>query len=264
MAMMSTRTHTPEFTVEIATNADDIAAAQRLRYAVFVDELGGNGPLVDHDAGLERDRFDPHVTHLVLRDTSRHEEDQVVGVYRLLTATGAADAGQFYCEDEYDITLLKQSGKRLLELGRSCLHPAYRGGAGMMHLWGALVDFVTDNQIDLMFGVASFHGTNVQTLAGPLSLLHHRHLAPAALRVTARGPNAHKMNLMPQDAIDRVTALRDTPALIKAYLRLGGLVGDGAFIDHSFNTTDICLILPTDAVNTLQRNIYTKGRRNGG
>ena len=36
-----------------------------------------------------------------------------------------------------------------------------------------------------------------------------------------------------------------TPALIKAYLRLGGFVGEGAWIDHAFNTTDVCLVMDT-------------------
>lgn len=264
MLIMPITLQTPQFTTQIATTPAEVAAAQRLRYAVFVQELGGDGPFVDHKEQLEQDRFDAHATHLLLCDTNRPADDQVIGVYRLLTVQGAAAAGQFYCEDEYDLTLLKNSGKRLLELGRSCLHPDYRGGAGMMHLWGALADFVKDNKIDVLFGVASFHGTDLQALAEPLSLLHHRHLAPAALRVTARGPTAQPMNLIGADAIDRVTARRDTPALIKAYLRLGGLVGEGAFVDHAFNTTDVCLILPTDAVSTLQRKIYTERQADRG
>jgi putative hemolysin len=262
MAMIRTTTST--LTVGIAQTSDDVTQVLRLRYRIFVEELGGDGPLVDHRNRLERDRFDDHATHLLLRDLSLPKETQVVGVYRLLTTDGAQAAGQFYCEDEYDLSLLKHSGKRLLELGRSCLHPDYRGGVGMMHLWRALSDFVTENNIDIIFGVASFHGTDLTALAAPLSLLHHRHLAPPALRVTAQGATAQPMDLVQVDAIDRIAALRSTPALIKAYLRLGGMVGEGAFIDHAFNTTDICMILPTDDISTSQRNIYAKGKRSGG
>ncbi|WP_106744172.1 GNAT family N-acetyltransferase [Yoonia maritima] len=251
--------HAPQFQISLAHSHDDVRAAQRLRYDVFVRELGGGGDMVDHEAQLEKDSFDPFAVHLLLRDMARPAEDQVVGVYRLLTEDRAADAGQFYCEDEFDLSVLKASGKRLLELGRSCLHPDYRGGTAMMHLWGALADFVRREKIDVMFGAASFHGTDTQALAGPLSLLYYRHLAPPKLRVTATGPHAALMNLVPEDQIDRVSAMRDTPALIKAYLRLGGTVGDGAFVDHAFNTIDICLILAADAVSTLQGNIYGKG-----
>ena len=101
----------------------------------------------------------------------RDASDQVVGVYRIMTAQMATAAGRFYCAHEYDLTPLLQSGKRILELGRSCLHADYRGGSAMLHLWAALADYVLAREIDVLFGVASFHGTDVKCLAGPLSLL---------------------------------------------------------------------------------------------
>lgn len=242
---------TPQFAVKLAGSADELRAAQRLRYDVFVTELGGGGDMVDHDAGLERDRFDPFFDHLVAIDTSTGE---TIGVYRVLRDDQARAAGQFYSEDEYDLTVLKSSGRKLLELGRSCLHPDYRGGMAMFHLWQALARYVEDHGIEVLFGVASFHGTDPQALAGPLSLLHHRHLAPPDLRVRARV--FQPMDLIAPADLDRRQAMLDTPALIKAYLRLGGFVGEGAFIDHAFNTTDVCLILDTARMNDRQRRIY--------
>jgi len=56
--------------------------------------------------------------------------------------------------------------------------------------------------------------------------------------------------------INRVAAMKKMPSLIKAYLRLGGVVGDGAFLDHAFNTTDVFLILDTAAMNDRQKAIY--------
>jgi len=181
---------------------------------------------------------------------------QVVGVYRMLRADRAAEAGQFYSEDEYDLAPLRRSGRRLLELGRSCLRAEYRGGAAMYHLWTGLSDYIARHGVEVLFGVASFHGTDVQALAQPLSLLHHRHLAPPELRVTARPPHARSMNLMQADQIDRRVAMVQVPALIKAYLRIGGVVGEGAYIDHAFNTTDVCLIMDTAAMSDRQRRIY--------
>ena len=253
----------PSFRTQFAKTPQDVAAAQRLRYDVFVAELGGDGPMVDHDKQLECDAFDPYADHLLLLDQNRPDDDQVVGVYRVMTSAMATRAGQFYCEDEYDLSLLRESGKPLLELGRSCLHADYRGGSGMMHLWAGLADYVTQHQIEVLFGVASFHGTNTGALAGPLSLLHHRHLAPASLRVSAIGPTAISMNLQDEDRLDRLDAVRKIPALIKAYLRLGGTVGEGAFVDHAFNTVDVCLILQSDAIRALQKGIIGKGAARG-
>jgi len=148
----------------------------------------------------------------------------------------------------------------LLELGRSCLHADYRGGTAMYQLWSGLADYVAQHAIEVLFGVASFHGTDIDALAGPLSFLHHRYLAPPDLRVVARADHAQRMDLMPEDGLDRRAAMLATPALIKAYLRLGGFVGQGAWIDHAFNTTDVCLVMDTGRMNERQRALYARKR----
>lgn len=250
----------PKFELRLATSEADLRAAQRLRYEVFVEELGGAGDLIDHDARLERDEFDPYYDHLLLIDRARGGEDgEVVGVYRLLRDDQAKKLGRYYTEGEYDLSALKASGRKLLELGRSCVHADYRGGTALMHLWSGLADYVDEHEIEILFGVASFHGTDIEALKAPLSLLHHRHLAPKALRVRALAEQFQPMDLVAEADIDSPAARKATPALIKAYLRLGGFVGEGAFVDHAFNTTDVCLILDTSAMNTTRRAIYRRG-----
>ncbi|MCK8463598.1 GNAT family N-acyltransferase [Aliiroseovarius sp. S1339] len=250
----------PDFVLRLAQDEADLIAAQRLRYDVFVDELGGSGDLVDHDARLERDAFDPYFDHLILFDRAR-PGTPAVGVYRLLRGARLSDTpgalNRFYSEDEYDLSVLKNSGRNLLELGRSCLHPDYRGGSAMVVLWGGLADYVAEHKIEVLFGVASFHGTDIDLLKAPLSLLHHRHLAPEGLRVRAQPAQFQTMNLMAEDQIDRPAAMRAVPSLIKAYLRLGGFVGEGAYIDHDFNTTDVCLIMDTEQMSAKHTAFYT-------
>jgi L-ornithine Nalpha-acyltransferase len=247
----------PSFSVKIAETEAELRATQALRYEVFVRELGGTGTLVDHESGLERDRFDPFFDHMMVSDDAT---GRVVGVYRLLRSDQAKALGQFYSEDEYDLNLLRTSGRNLLELGRSCLHPDYRGGMALYHLWNGLYDYVASHGIDILFGVASFHGTDIAPLANTLSVLHHNHLAPPDLRVRALPEHFQRMDLVPQEQTDRRQAMLNTPALIKAYLRLGGFVGEGAYIDHAFNTTDVCLIMDTNRLNERQRRIYSGAR----
>lgn len=239
-------------------------AAQRLRYEVFVEELGGDGPLVDHEARLERDEFDPMFDHLLLIDTRRDAEklQDVVGVYRLLPSDRLLPGQPFYSETEYDLTALKASGRKLLELGRSCVAAEYRGGTAMFHLWNALADYVLERGIEVLFGVASFHGTDVESLAMPLSYLHANHLAPPELRVRAQASSYQRMDIVAPDQVDRRAAIVATPALIKAYLRLGGFVGEGAWIDRAFNTTDVCLVMDTARMSEKHRGFYI--RKHGG
>lgn len=235
----------PQFQVSLARSPHEIRAAQRLRYEVFVAELGGDGAGVDHRERLETDTFDAHADHLILRDVHRldSETDGIVGVYRLMTAQHADAAGGFYSASEFDLTSLIESGLTLLELGRSCLHPDHRGGAALMALWQGLADYVRDARIDVLFGTASFHGTDGEALQHPISHLHETYLAPEHLR--PRTIQSNDMTLLPSAQIDRKAAMRDTPALIKSYLKLGGTIGQGVFVDHAFNTTDVCLILET-------------------
>lgn len=245
------------------TDAERLAA-QRLRYRVFVQELGADGEMVDHAGQIERDALDDVADHLILVDRRRDPDagNHVVGVYRLLRGDVAARFGRFYCDEEYDLTPLRATGRSLVELGRSCVDPAYRGGTGMFMLWNALADYVLDHGIEVLFGVASFHGTDVEALAQSLSWLHHHHLAPPDLRPVARPPNARSMDIVAQDQLDRRAALLAMPSLIKAYLRLGGVVGEGAWVDHAFNTTDVFLLMDTAAMSGRHRRFY-QDRRQG-
>ncbi len=248
----------PNLTLRLAQDDRDRRAAERLRYRVFVEELGGDGDLVDHDAGLERDRFDPFFDHLILVDRRLETsgEDYVIGVYRLMRLDQAARAGQFYSEDEYDLAALRATGRPILELGRSCVAPAYRGGMAMYQLWWALADYVDRHGIGILFGVASFHGTDIEALAEPLAHLHHNHLAPHELRARVRDEHFQTMDLMPKDQIDRARAMRAIPPLIKSYLKLGGYVGEGAFVDRPFNTTDVFLVMDTAAMSAAGRKRF--------
>ena len=237
--------------VRLAGSEADRLAAARLRYQVFVEEMGGDGPLVDHENRFEQDRFDPFCEQMILIDATRNpsELNHVVGVYRLMTAEAAEACGQFYSEDEYDLSVLKSSGRRLLELGRSCVAKEIRGGLAVRLLWDGLAEFVHAREVEILFGVASFHGTDVPQLSASLSHLHYNHLAPQELRVRAKEEVYQTMALLEEGSFDRVRAMRDVPMLIKSYLRLGGYVGDGAFVDRAFNTTDVCLVMDTERMS---------------
>ena len=246
--------------VRLAQDARDLRAAQRLRYRVFVQELGASGDLVDHHNQLEIDPYDDFFDHLLLIDPLRSADElqDVVGVYRLLRSDRLGAGARFYAEDEFDLGPLRASGRRLMELGRSCVDPEFRGGTAMLLLWNGVADYVLEHGVEVMFGPASFHGTDMAALAQPLSYLHHHHLAPPALRVAARAAARIEMDQMPPDQIDPRAASKAIPPLIKAYLRLGGFVGDGAWVDYAFNATDVCVVMDTHAMSARHRAFYTR------
>lgn len=251
------------FTVRLAACDADVAAAQRLRYRVFVEEMGAEAAPPEAAERRERDRFDPHFDHLLLIDNQSSSPDVergVIGAYRLMTGSRARQGIGFYGASEYDLGLLERYPRETLELGRSCVDRAHRGGAAMHLLWTGLGEYVTSHDVSIMFGVASFHGNDAVPLAQALSYLHHNHLAPPDLRVRTVADRFERMDILAPDDVDKSEALRQMPALIKAYIRLGGFVGEGACIDHDFNTVDVCLLMDTARMVQRYRTFYSRKR----
>lgn len=246
----------PQFEARFAANAAEVEACLKLRYEVFVAELGGDGEGVDRSRLTESDHFDSFCDHILLLDHSKAGE-AVIGTYRVMSAPQAANAGGFYTAGEFDLSKLNGSGLKPLELGRSCLRKDYRGGLGTLYLWQALAKYIEDNEIEILFGVASFHGQKPQNFDHALSFLFYKRQAdpqvcPVSLSYTP-------MNILPPELVDRTKAMQQMPALIKAYLRLGCGVGDGAFIDRHFNTVDICIVSDATQITSRARSIYARG-----
>lgn len=250
--------------VRLAETPADIDAAQALRYRVFYTERAAKP--TPEMARLQRDfdRYDNLCDHLLVIDHDRGRgPEAVVGTYRLIRRAAAERAGSFYSSDEYDITRLVDYPGEILELGRSCVDPAYRTRPTMQLLWRGIAAYVFQHDVALMFGCASLSGTDTQSLALPLSYLYYHHLAPPALRPVALAERYVDMRLMPEHEVDPRAALNLLPPLIKGYLRLGGFVGDGAVIDHQFNTTDVCIVVKTDLVTEKYYRHYERLSRDG-
>lgn len=245
--------------IRLAANSAEIEAAQRLRYRVFYEEMGAH-PLPEiMSEKRDFDAFDDACDHLVVIDLSQPNQSTVVGTYRFIRPVHTTQLGGFYSAHEYDVTPLNQNGGQIMELGRSCVAAEFRNRNTMQLLWRGIAEYVSTHNIDLMFGCASFPGTNVQALAQPLSYLHHNHLAPDHLRARALSERYSAMHLLPSADVDRRQALSMLPPLIKGYLRAGAFVGDGAVIDHQFNTTDVCIIVKTDLITSRYAKHYELG-----
>ncbi|MBP7242037.1 GNAT family N-acyltransferase [Amaricoccus sp.] len=253
------------YRVKLAETEDERLAAQRLRYRVFVEEMGAAASPEQRAARREWDAFDPFFDHLILISDAPVADplDRVVGVYRLMTRAAARAGRGFYGATEYDLGPIEASPRESVELGRTCVAPEHRGGPAMHLMWNALAEYVLARDIEILFGAASFAGTDPEPYAEALSFLHHRHLAPPELRVRARPARRIEMDRLAPEAIDAERAVRGIPPLIKAYLRLGGVVGDGAWRDDAFNTIDVCLVMDTARMKAQRRAFYERNRSFG-
>jgi putative hemolysin len=236
------------FTIRLAETADDIRAAQMLRYRVFYEELGAKPSAEVRAAGRDFDAYDASCDHLLVVDGDMGDGKggSVVGTYRLLRRSIANRGNGFYSAQEFDLSPLMTEPGEIVELGRSCVDPAYRSRGVLQLLWRGLAAYVHTYEIDLMFGCGSFPGTAPEAIAAQLSYLYHFHLAPRPLRPRALDGQYVAMDRLPRASIDVQTTIGGLPPLIKGYLRVGGFVGDGAVVDHQFNTTDVCIIVKTD------------------
>ena len=253
--------------VRLAEDRDEIEAAMALRYRIFYEEMAARPTPEIAARGLDFDRYDEVCDHLLVVDNDQlGAENRVVGTYRLIRRAMAAQVGSFYSESEYDITQLKEYPGEILELGRSCVHASYRTRGTMQLLWKGIADYVWKYDVALMFGCASLPSTDPKAHAVALTYLYHYHLAPPRLRARALDHRFVEMRALDPATINPRKALTELPPLIKGYLRLGGFVGDGAVIDHQFNTTDVQILVKTGWVTEKYREHFSADRiaKSGG
>ncbi|MCX7659565.1 MAG: GNAT family N-acetyltransferase [Caldimonas manganoxidans] len=221
-----------------ARHEEEVREAQRLRYQVFAEEMGARlsvpkGSPPGHDI----DVFDAYCEHLLVRAPScEGGPGPVIGTYRVLTPEASRRVGGLYSETEFDLTRLRPLRARMVELGRSCVHPLYRSGGAILALWGALAEFMVRNRLDTMVGCASVSMRDGGHYAASLwEQLRHTHLAPIEYRVQPRLP-------LPVDELQRDLAV-EPPALIKGYLRCGAKVLGPPAWDPDFNTADLPMLM---------------------
>ena len=245
-----------------ATTPAEVDALQALRYRVFYDEMGAAPDAAAIVSRRDVDCFDSAADHLLVVDHALGDgPESVVGTYRMMQRESASAAGRFYSAGEYDIAPLLSFPGRILELGRSCVDKRYRGRAVMQLLWRGIAAYVFAHEIDLLFGCASLAGTDPDENAAALTYLHHNHLAPPALRPIALTDRYVDMRRLDPGMVDARRVQLTLPPLIKGYLRLGGMVGDGAVVDHQFNTTDVAIVVKTDLVTDKYIDHYKRQNR---
>lgn len=244
----------------LARSASEVEAAQAIRYRVFAEEMGAT--MSSDNIGRRRDidAFDAVCDHLVVLDNEieGEAEERIVGTYRLLRDTVAAANAGFYSASEFAVDDLtaRHPDKHFMELGRSCVLPAYRTRRTLELLWQGNWAYSLLHGVDVMFGCASFTGIHPEAHALALSFLHHRCAARGEWAVSALPGLRRPMDLVPAEAIDARKALSALPPLIKGYLRLGAMIGEGAFVDHAFRTTDVMVVLPIASINHRYLNYY--------
>jgi len=221
------RAHTPA----------EIVEAQRLRYRIFSEEMGARVP--GHEFGTDSDEFDLYCDHLLVRDA---DTSHVVGTYRILSGAMAHRTGGFYSEREFDLARLDHLRDETMEIGRSCVHPAYRNGATIALLWSGIAQYMQTRGYRYLIGCASIGIADGGHVAAAIyNTLQKTCLSPAEYRVFPRCE-------LPLEALDPA-ADTPLPPLIKGYVRVGAYICGAPAWDPDFNTADLLMLLPMSRIN---------------
>ncbi|BAU87512.1 ornithine-acyl[acyl carrier protein] N-acyltransferase [Streptomyces laurentii] len=229
----------PRYVVGLARDQEDVRAAQRLRHLVFAGELGAHldGP----EPGLDGDAFDAYCDHLLVRE---EDTGEVVGTYRLLPPERAAVAGRLYAESEFDLSRLAPIRHDLVEVGRSCVHPAHRNGAVIALVWAGLARYMTRTGHEWLAGCCSVPLADGGTLAAATwDTVKARSLAPEEYWVTP-----HRL-WTPVAGLAPAAARPALPPLLRGYLRLGAWVCGAPAHDPEFGVADLYVLLSMRRAN---------------
>lgn len=215
-----------------ATDAD-VLRCQRLRHLTFIETRG----LAAAGGGVDCDEFDPLCHHMMVEDT---RTGQLVCCFRMMPLASATDITRSYSAKYYDLDALRAYPGKVVEMGRFCIHPAWKDPAIVRVAWSAMTRFVDDEKVELLFGCSSFYGVDADEYADAFALLKEKHIAPNRWLPRVKAPKvfrfARRFRLRRPNM---KLALSRMPPLLRTYLVMGGWVSDHAVIDNELNTLHV-------------------------
>ena len=227
------------YAVRLAQTVAEIQAAQKLRYEVLFKESGGHITREMLNTEREEDEWDEIAYHVIVLD--KKNADQVVGTVRLVSSHALSADQPFYTEHAFDLSGIRQHYDAIIELSRACVSPNGRGGAILMLIWKFTMQFIEKNNYQLMFGCASFSGTDHQKHSEILSYLYHKHLASAQLMPKPkRDVNSIAIADFTKEP-EKGKKRGAVPTMLRGYLKIGAKISDHAIIDPIFNTTFVAI-----------------------
>lgn len=227
------------YTARFAETAEDVAAAQRLRFQVFNLELN-EGLVASHFTGRDEDRFDAVCDHLLVERTDTGE---TVGTYRMQTGTTAAENLGYYSETEFDLAPFESIRGEMVELGRACIHRDHRHTNVLTLLWKGIASYATARGGRYLIGCSSLTSQDCAVGTATYEFFKTHHLL-AEPRFLAR-PKSGFVCAMDEFARD----CPPPPKLLRAYLALGARICGIPAIDREFGTIDFLTLLDMRALS---------------
>ncbi|MEM9392382.1 MAG: GNAT family N-acyltransferase [Pseudomonadota bacterium] len=230
------------YSARFAQTAEDLSACQRLRYLAFINGSGARS----RENGIDSDAFDLKCRHIMVEDA---RSGKLVCCFRLLTLADGAEIGSSYAAQYYELSALEAYTGRMVEMGRFCIHPAWKDPDILRVAWGAMTDYVDREGVEMLFGCSSFKGTESEAYMDAFALLKQRHIAPKRWLPRVKAPSVFPFaQRLKRRRPDMKRAQQGMPPLLRTYLLMGGWVSDHAVVDQDLNTLHVFTGLEIGAI----------------
>ena len=245
------------YSIKLAETKSELKQAQALRYSVFYKEKKAKPTFTKKIIKLDYDKIDKYADHLIVLD-KKNTKNKIVGTYRLIRGDVAKLFGGYYSSSEFNLINITNNykDKHILELGRSCVHQDYRNGSIMNLLWKAIAEYVKLYDIKILLGCASFSGIEPTKYSDELSYLRQNFCLPEHLSVESFDKNIYPVYKLKENNSNQLRIFAKLPPLLKGYLRIGGKVSHNFYVDHNFNTIDLCVVVNTSDIDEKYRKKY--------
>ncbi len=222
------------FTVKFAETEEEKTSAYSLR---FTDMLKEYRPEITRENDLDKTPCDEYAKQVICID---NETGNVVGCYRIITSDILPDGKKFVCEDEFDISTLKQSGERIAELSRAVVKKEYRNTSVLMLLFKFILKYLMENEYRYTIGEASFFGTDKSKYVKEFSYLNE---FASAESYGVKSLEKEQVELISCSTFDAMEVKRSLPTLIRAYMGFGAKMSSDSFTDYDFGSVDVFVML---------------------
>ena len=240
--------------IGFAQSGDDLTSIAKLRYRVFHEQFGANGKSFYHFKKSEWESYDENCEHIVCKAIFPNRSEEIIGTFRCKISTIRDE--KFRVQKEFNIDELLKQNQRICELGRICVDARFRNGIIIFKIWQFLFNFLKENDVEILIGVASFEGSNIKLHEESLHILFKNHVSLLTSKIKTEQEN--KLKFFQDIRYDKIVGIKNIPDLLKAYLRFGSYVSPCYFIDFDFNTVDICCVLILKDIPEQQKLLFSR------
>jgi len=235
-----------QYGVRLAGTAEEIRAAQALRFQVFNLELNEGLP-ESYATGLDADPFDAVCDHLLVEHVA---SGQIVGTYRLQTGLNAAQNLGYYSAQEFEFAAFESQRSEIIELGRACVERQHRNLIVLGLLWKGIADYAKERGARYLLGCSSITSQDPAVGASAYSQLCRRgHLVDAAWQTRPTAKFECSLAQLTEEEVK-------IPKLLRAYLTMGAKICGAPALDREFQTIDFLTLLDLESLSPAARERF--------